>query len=137
MTAIYKSEEGGRAVQARYMEFLKRWPVANTQLRVPTRETDVPRAYQPFADFVSLIFRNFRPRRERVPLLSDEALKRLTIPVMLIVGGRDVLLDSEGSRRRLERWAPCLTLRFLPEDGHYLRGQTIPILEFLRARPAA
>ena len=38
MTPIYRSEEGERAVQDRYRLFLKYWPAANQQLRVPTRE---------------------------------------------------------------------------------------------------
>jgi pimeloyl-ACP methyl ester carboxylesterase len=38
MRSIYKSAEGERAVRERYLEILKYWPVANQQLRVPTRE---------------------------------------------------------------------------------------------------
>ena len=98
---------------------------------------DVPRGNQHFADFVSLIFAHFRPRMGKVPIVSDEALKRLTMPVMLIVGGRDALLDSDESKRRLERSLPCLTVRFLPEAGHLLRDQTTPILEFLRRSKTA
>ena len=36
MSAIYKSEEGQRLVEERYWAFLKYWPVAHKQLRVPT-----------------------------------------------------------------------------------------------------
>jgi len=85
-----------------------------------------------FAAFVSLIFTHFRPRRGTVPVFSDDALTRLTMPVMLIVGGRDVLLDSAESKRRLEQSAPHVTVRFLPDAGHILHGQAAPILEFLR-----
>jgi len=35
---IYKSLEGGRAVEERYRAFLERWPVPNEQLRIPTGE---------------------------------------------------------------------------------------------------
>jgi len=38
MRSIYKSAEGEHAVRERYLEILKRWPVPNQQLRVPTRE---------------------------------------------------------------------------------------------------
>lgn len=38
MKAIYKSAEGERLVLNRYREFLKYWPVANEQLRVPTSQ---------------------------------------------------------------------------------------------------
>lgn len=37
MSSIYKSEEGARAVHARYREILNLWPVANRQFMVPTR----------------------------------------------------------------------------------------------------
>jgi hypothetical protein len=38
MTKIYKSDDGARAVRERYLEMLKRWPVPNEQMRVPTRQ---------------------------------------------------------------------------------------------------
>ena len=83
------------------------------------------------ASLVSLIQKHFRPRRGRIPVLSDEALRRLSMPVMLVVGGCDVFLDSAGSKRRLEAAASRVTVRFLPEAGHLLPAQTRPILEFL------
>src|ERR1700683_1657738 len=38
MTTIYKSADGARLVQERYLKFLSRCPAPNQQLRVPTRE---------------------------------------------------------------------------------------------------
>jgi len=38
MKAIYKSIEGERSVLERYRAFLKRWPVPNQQVRVPTSQ---------------------------------------------------------------------------------------------------
>jgi pimeloyl-ACP methyl ester carboxylesterase len=40
MNAIYKSEDGARAIHDRYREILDRWPVANRQFTVPTRAGD-------------------------------------------------------------------------------------------------
>ncbi|MEU1210473.1 alpha/beta fold hydrolase [Nocardia sp. NPDC005825] len=40
MNAIYKSEAGRAAIQARYQELVRRWPVAVEQLHIPTREGD-------------------------------------------------------------------------------------------------
>src|SRR5258708_21549459 len=37
MTPIYKSEEGARAIHARYREILALWPVPNRQFTVATR----------------------------------------------------------------------------------------------------
>ncbi len=84
-----------------------------------------------FMDFIALIHRNFRPRKVKFPIFSDEALKRLAMPTMAILGGRDVLLDSAATRKRLERNVPQAEIRYFPEAGHFIPGQTQPILEFL------
>ncbi|GIH27682.1 Ndr family protein [Acrocarpospora phusangensis] len=85
-----------------------------------------------FADYVLLIHRHFRPRRERIPLFTDEELGRLTMPVLAVVGGRDAMLDSAATKARLETAAPDATVRLLPEAGHLVPSQNGPILEFLR-----
>jgi pimeloyl-ACP methyl ester carboxylesterase len=82
-------------------------------------------------DFMQSIFANFRPRIERLPVYSDDALKRLTMPVLAIVGGRDALLDSEDTKRRLARNVPQADIRYLPEVYHYIPGQTEAIFDFL------
>lgn len=87
---------------------------------------------QEFVKFVVLIHENFRPRLVKMPIFSDDALKRLTMPVMAIVGGKDVLLDSAGTKARLERNVPQADIRYLPEAGHLLPRQTETIVEFLR-----
>ena len=83
-------------------------------------------------DFMVLIFRHFRPRTERLPVFGDIALKRLTMPVFVIIGGRDVMLDSLDTRRRLERDVPHAEIRYLPDAYHYIPGQTAAIFDFLR-----
>ena len=83
-------------------------------------------------DFLALIFKHFRVRTERLPVISDEALKRLTMPVLAILGGKDVMVDSPGTRRRLEAHVPGAQIRWLAEDGHFLRDQAQPIDDFLR-----
>ena len=40
MTAIYATAAGGRAVEQRYREILRLWPVPNERLTIPTREGD-------------------------------------------------------------------------------------------------
>ncbi|GAA0991689.1 alpha/beta hydrolase [Acrocarpospora macrocephala] len=85
-----------------------------------------------FAEYVLLINRHFRPRREKIPLFTDADLRRLTMPVLAVVGGRDRMLDSAATRTRLEAAAPHATVRLLPEAGHLLPGQNGPILDFLR-----
>ncbi len=94
-------------------------------------------AMQHFIDFVTLIHEHFRPRRVRLPVFSDDALKRLTMPLMAIVGGKDVLFDSAETKRRLESNVPHAEIRYLAEAGHMIPGQTAPILEFLLAAKTA
>ncbi len=94
-------------------------------------------AIQRFMDFVALIHEHFRPRLVRLPVFSDHALKRLSMPLMAIVGGKDAMLDSEETRQRLERNVAHVNVRYLPEVGHVIPGQTTEILEFLRAAKSA
>lgn len=90
-------------------------------------------ALRSFLEFVALIHENFRPRMVKLPVFSDAALKRLTLPVLAIVGGKDVLLDSAGTARRLEANVPHADVRLLPEAGHFIPGQGKAILEFLKS----
>ena len=86
-----------------------------------------------FIDFFALIHRHFRHRMVRLPVFSDDALRGLSAPVLAIVGGRDVLLDSAQTKRRLERHAPGAQVVYLPEAGHLIPDQTVRVLEFLRS----
>ncbi|HUI79606.1 MAG TPA: alpha/beta hydrolase [Bryobacteraceae bacterium] len=88
-----------------------------------------------FINFMLLIQQNFRPRMVKLPIFRNDALARLTMPVLAILGGKDVLLDSEETKRRLQATVPHAEIRWLAETGHLIAGQTAPILEFLR-RPA-
>jgi pimeloyl-ACP methyl ester carboxylesterase len=85
-----------------------------------------------FIDFVALIHRHFRPRMVRLPVFSDGALRNLNVPALAILGGRDVLLDSAQTKRRLEQHAPGAQVVYLPEAGHFISDQVTRVLEFLR-----
>ncbi|AQZ61680.1 carboxylesterase NA [[Actinomadura] parvosata subsp. kistnae] len=81
--------------------------------------------------FVLLVHRHFRPRRGKVPLFADEELRRLAMPVLVIAGERDSLLDSRDTGRRLARTVPGADVRVLPRTGHLLPPQTQEIMTFL------
>ncbi len=85
-----------------------------------------------FAEFMALTFTEFLPRRDRLPVFSDEALHGLTMPVLAIVGAHDAMLDSADTARRLAAAVPHATVTVLPDVAHSIVGQTEPILEFLR-----
>jgi pimeloyl-ACP methyl ester carboxylesterase len=97
---------------------------------------ELPPAVQPLADLMGLIGRTIRPRIVRIPRFANAKLRRLTMPVLAIVGGRDVLLDSDDTRRRLEHLTPQARVVFLPDARHFIPGQGAAILEFLVGKSA-
>lgn len=96
--------------------------------RIPAR---LPPHIQAFVDFMALVHQSTRSRTMKLPVFSDVALKRLTMPLLAIVGGKDVLLDSAETKQRLEANAPRAEVRYLPEAGHFIPGQATFIAEFL------
>jgi pimeloyl-ACP methyl ester carboxylesterase len=106
----------------------KRWLMQRILGRAPV---DPPPPVKAFIDFMALIHRCFRPRMVKMPVFSDSALANLRMPVLAIVGARDVLLDSAETKRRLEQHAPDAQVVYLPEAGHLIAGQTARVMEFL------
>jgi len=102
----------------------------------PTSFDDSPEG-RAVNDFMALINRHYRQRLDKLPRISDDALRRLAMPVLLIVGALDPMLDSAETRNRLEVAAADLEVLGLPGVGHAVVDQTAPILEFLRRRDAA
>ncbi|WP_046468084.1 alpha/beta fold hydrolase [Allosalinactinospora lopnorensis] len=92
---------------------------------------DAPQA-RPVLDHLVLTFTHFKPRTQRLPVFTDDALRRLTMPVLVIIGGRDAMLDSEDTARRMRQCVPHATVALLPEVGHSILDQTDSVLAFLR-----
>jgi pimeloyl-ACP methyl ester carboxylesterase len=91
------------------------------------------RRQQGSVEFVELLARHYRYRREPVPVIDDAALRGATMPILAVLGGRDAFIDTPRTAQRLSRLVPSATVRVLPGIGHLLPAQTAPILEFLRA----
>jgi pimeloyl-ACP methyl ester carboxylesterase len=112
--------------------FLGAWGRRKMRERILGRApSDSSPAMQQMGEFISLIFASFRPRRDRLPTFSDAALQRLAMKLLVILGGRDVLLDTRETRRRFARNVKTADIRVIPDAGHLIRDQTQPILEFL------
>lgn len=88
-------------------------------------------AVRRFAEFMALIHQRTRSRKERLPVFSDAALRRLTMPVIVIVGAKDALLDSADTRRRVEKLLDKGRVRYLDHAGHFIPGQGAVIADFL------
>jgi pimeloyl-ACP methyl ester carboxylesterase len=85
------------------------------------------------ADFAALVFRHFRPRTGRVPRFTDDELRTLQAPLLVVVGAQDRMLDSVETAQRVESLVPHATVRLLPDAGHHLPGQAAGVVAFLRA----
>ncbi|CAB3665354.1 putative carboxylesterase nap [Achromobacter deleyi] len=83
-------------------------------------------------DLMRAIDQGFRSRFGKIPVFSDEALRQLAPPLLVVVGGRDVMLDSQGTRDRLQRLMPQANVTLLPQERHFVRGQNERVLAFLR-----
>lgn len=67
-----------------------------------------------------------------IPRLTDAQLSQLRMPILAVVGGRDVLLDSRDTRARLRRAAPQAEICFIEEGYHFLPGQAPRLMDFLQ-----
>lgn len=86
-----------------------------------------------FLDVMVLTFTHFKPRMEKLPIFPDDALRGLPMPVLVIAGARDAMLDSHETARRVRDCVPHATVTVLPDTGHAIIGQTEPIMEFFRS----
>ena len=93
---------------------------------------EVPEPMRPFADMAALIGKTIRPRTQKVPPLSNEALRGLEMPILAIMGGRDALIDTREARARLDQSAPHAEICFIEEGYHFLPGQAPRIMDFLK-----
>ena len=89
-----------------------------------------------YMDFMALVQKSFRPRRDTLPIFSDTLLQRLTMPILTVIGGKDAILDSADTRRRLSTMLPHAQVLYLPNVGHGILGERAAISQFLRGDAA-
>jgi pimeloyl-ACP methyl ester carboxylesterase len=100
--------------------------------RIVNGDDDIPKEA---LEYTKLIARNFNLRTEPVPIFTEQELKRLTMPVLLFAGKKDVLLQSEKTIKRLEASVPAAVTNLLPNHGHVLVGFASKIVDFLNEKP--
>lgn len=83
-------------------------------------------------DFMNLIIASYNPITDILPVFTDGQLKKLTMPVLLIGGENDSMLDAGGAARRLQALLPRAEVRLLPNVGHMILNGPEYILPFLR-----
>jgi pimeloyl-ACP methyl ester carboxylesterase len=88
-------------------------------------------AHWVYMDFMALVQKSFKPRMQQLPIFGDLALSRLTMPILAVLGGKDAILDSSDTRRRLSRTLPKAQIIYLPDVGHGIFGERAAISRFL------
>lgn len=79
-----------------------------------------------------ILSRGVEARMETPRLFTDQELGRLALPMGLLMGDKDIILDGPGSARRLKALCPGALVEVIPGAGHALLGQTPPLGELLK-----
>lgn len=84
-------------------------------------------------NYQKLIAVCFNARKEELPILSDDNLRKLTMPVAVFVGAKDIMLRSDETIDRIRSLLPNAKTVIYPEMGHSLPGACDDVLDFLNA----
>jgi len=81
--------------------------------------------------FMDALMTHFKPRIGREYLFSDDELKRLDMPILLLGGTEDVVHPLEGIAQRLGKFAPRLEATLIQGMGHAVVNMNERVLPFL------
>ncbi|MBX3082378.1 MAG: alpha/beta fold hydrolase [Anaerolineae bacterium] len=82
-------------------------------------------------DIVAQITSQFKPRIGVLPIFTDDELRRLTMPTLLLGGTKDILRDVDKIAARLRGLLPQLTVTMVQGAGHALINTSGCVMEFL------
>lgn len=74
---------------------------------------------------------HFKPRIGALPIFTDEELRRLTMPVYLLGGTKDIIRDLSKIETRLRGLVPDLNVSIIPGAGHALLNTSQTVMGFL------
>ncbi len=83
-------------------------------------------------DIVTQMSAAFKPRIGLLPIFTDDDLWRLTMPVLLIGGTKDIMRDVVKIEARLRPFVPQLTVKLVAGGGHALLNTKGVVMEFLK-----
>jgi pimeloyl-ACP methyl ester carboxylesterase len=88
-------------------------------------------ASERFLESCELVMRHHVIRTQPLPVFRDKALRTLTMPVLAVLGAKDIVFNSTTIRRRLQTCVDGARVIWLETAGHGLTDQTTAIGEFL------
>lgn len=81
--------------------------------------------------FINLILENFIPITDGLPVLTDEQLRSLNMPVMFIAGENDLIVDAAQSAQRLTALVPQSQIHMIKNGGHLVMNVLETVMPFL------
>jgi pimeloyl-ACP methyl ester carboxylesterase len=93
----------------------------------------LPAPARAFHEFFLLTQAHFAHRTSFIPVLDDAQLAALKLPVLVIVGARDVAFHTAATVRRLEKHVRHAHIVCEPAAGHALTGYAQPMADFFLA----
>jgi pimeloyl-ACP methyl ester carboxylesterase len=67
-----------------------------------------------------MVYQTFRQSRRRPPLFTDDELRQIRVPVLLLYGAQEVVYDLTAVRDRVARLPANFHLDVIPDAGHVL-----------------
>lgn len=89
---------------------------------------------QMIVDFINLILSGFNPIAEELPGYSDKEVEKLTMPLLMVAGTEDDLIDQPAAAAFLKLHAPQAEVHLLEHTGHMIQNAYSFILPFLEAQ---
>lgn len=83
-------------------------------------------------EYSTIMMNGFNPRLGGLPVLSDEQLVKLKMPVLFMAGENDVTLNAAKAAKRLSSLASNVTVDLIENCGHVIFNQAERIMNFLR-----
>lgn len=111
------------------LSMLGHWGTERIKHIVIGQQTIHPEAIK----FMDVIYTNFKTRREKEYLFSDDELKRLNMPTLLIGGIEDALFDTKKIAKRMQKNVSQAKIVLIPDMGHALINLSRQITPFLTA----
>ncbi|WKY48410.1 alpha/beta hydrolase [Eubacteriaceae bacterium ES3] len=82
-------------------------------------------------EFMTLIMENFNPFTGALPILSDEQMNNLNIPVFYMAGKNDITMNTKEASQRLEKFVPHAKI-ILNDGAHIITSAADSIIPFLK-----
>lgn len=81
--------------------------------------------------FMELVQTHVIPRFSKEYLFTDEELIKLTMPVLMIGGKKDVVRSNEAIAKRMSALLRCFSSQLLPQAGHVITAISEKAIPFL------